>query len=395
MIYKSHMKRVLLSLFIFLLSSPAFALDLETIRFGQHGADTRIVIETSEPADFKSFILPNPERLIVDLPLFVWQAGDMTIPLNPQIKNVRYAVHKPGVSRIVFELAQAKTIKAAFKLDPLENGNHRLVIDLKPGGHTGIDTHGSLNTEKVALTTQNTGTLTPTPSPVRGKKPLIVIDPGHGGTDPGAISPQKIHEKNIVLPMAHELKDALEASGKYRVKLTRTTDTYITLGNRVKLSRQWGADMFISLHADSIDNSSIRGASIYTLSNTASDKLSAKLAEKENKSDIIAGVDLTHEDKVVVDILTSLAMRDTQNQSRFFANLLVDSFKNKGVRTLPNTHRYAGFAVLKAPDVPAVLIEAGFVSNRTEAQQLSDRSYRRKVIGAIQTGIDTYFDKTL
>lgn len=392
-----HMNKIL---FIFLIcfSFPAFALDIEAVRFGQHPDKTRIVIETSDTFEFRSFTLSNPNRLIIDLPLFVWQAGDVSAAGTRYITGVRNAVNKPGISRIVFDLRQAKQIKSAFRLSPNSSGNHRLVIDLVSGTPTKA-VFGNLDIDDIPVGLQQANLTNPAPvniptkKPVR-EKPLIVIDPGHGGNDPGAISPQKFYEKHIVLMLSKELKQKLEATGRYRVRLTRDDDRYIKLGQRVRLSREWDADMFISMHADSIGDGNVRGASVYTLSNTASDKQTAKLAQRENRADIIAGVDLSHEDKDVSNILIDLAMRDTMNQSRFFASLLVDSFKQKDVRILPNTHRYAGFAVLKAPDVPSVLIEAGFLSNRYEAAALKENAYRQKIITAITHGIETYFDKT-
>ena len=390
------MNKILFFAFFLFFCFPVYALDVEGIRFGVHPDKTRIVIETSEEVDFRSFVLSEPTRLIVDLPLFVWQAGAVSPPPSAQVTNVRYAVNQPGISRIVFDLGQHRSIKNAFQLPPLQNGHSRIVIDLT-SQHLAAEAHGNLDTasNNHQTTTQTAeGTfLKPLPKPKPMEKPLVVIDPGHGGTDPGAISPQNLYEKNIVLSLSKELKKSLEENG-YRVKMTRDTDVYIKLGNRVRLSREWGADMFISVHADSIRNKNIRGASVYTLSNKASDAQTEKLAQRENRSDIIAGVDLTHEDKVVSDILIDLAMRDTMNQSRFFANLIVDSFKKHNVRALQNTHRYAGFAVLKAPDVPSVLIEAGFLSNRTEANNLTKKSYRSKIIQSIVYGVDSYFEKT-
>lgn len=388
----------ILFFFALIFTFPAYALDIEAVRFGQHPDKTRIVIETSDPVEFKSFSLSNPNRLILDLPLFVWQAGEVKAPTASNITGVRNAVYKPGISRIVFDLNQPKQVKNAFTMPPNASGHYRLVVDLTKGTPTKT-VFGTLNPGDAAETYQEENLPAVIPAVISApkappKRPLIVIDPGHGGNDPGAISPQNFYEKNIVLTLSKELKSKLESTGRYRVRLTRETDKYIKLGQRVQLSRNWDADMFISVHADSIGNGSVRGASIYTLSNKASDSQTAKLAQRENRADIIAGVDLSHEDEDVSNILIDLAMRDTMNQSRFFASLLVNSFKSNNVRILPNTHRYAGFAVLKAPDVPSVLIEAGFLSNRYEAAALTEKNYRKKIIAAINDGIDTYFAKT-
>ncbi len=227
----------------------------------------------------------------------------------------------------------------------------------------------------------------------KGPKPMIVIDAGHGGDDPGAIGANGAKEKTVTLAAAKELKEKLESTGRYRVHLTRSTDKFIKLPDRVKIGRTQGADLFISLHADSIDKPGVSGASIYTLSNTASDAQTAKLAARENRADLIAGIDLSHEDKEVADILIDLTMRDTMNQSKFFANTVVKQAKSQGIKLLEKPHRFAGFAVLKAPDVPSVLIEMGFMSNRNEVSQLSSPAYRAKIVNAVAGGIDAYFAK--
>ncbi|MCB9990513.1 MAG: N-acetylmuramoyl-L-alanine amidase [Rhodospirillales bacterium] len=231
------------------------------------------------------------------------------------------------------------------------------------------------------------------PPVTRKGKRLIVIDPGHGGVDPGAIGANGVFEKHVTLSMGKELKDLLERTGRYEVKLTRGKDKYLRLYQRVQIARAADADLFISLHADSIGKSNVRGASIYTLSEKASDEQTAKLADRENKADIIAGTDLSHEDEQVANILIDLAMRDTMNQSKFFANTLVDNLGDDGIKILEKPHRYAGFAVLKAPDIPSVLIEMGFMSNKSEAQMLSSPDYRQKIARALVAGIDAYFEK--
>jgi N-acetylmuramoyl-L-alanine amidase len=197
----------------------------------------------------------------------------------------------------------------------------------------------------------------------------------------------------VVLALAKELKKQLEASGQYRVKLSRENDHFIKLTDRVKFAREHSGDLFISLHADSMPDKNVSGASVYTLSEKASDAQTARLAARENKADLIAGIDLNVEDKDVANILVDLAMRDTMNQSKFFANTLVQNLKSSNVRVLENTHRYAGFAVLKAPDIPSVLIEAGFMSNKKEADMLNSHAHRKNLAAALKQGIDRYFDQ--
>ena len=220
-------------------------------------------------------------------------------------------------------------------------------------------------------------------------KPLIIIDPGHGGIDPGAVG-ESVTEKELTLAVARALKKELEATGKFRVSLTRTKDVYIPLRERFGLAREKGADLFISLHADSHNDPLTRGASVYTLSEKASDAEAAALAAKENKSDIIAGVDLTKQNSVVTDILIDLAQRDTKNMSTRFASLLVKELKRETM-LLGNTHRYAGFAVLKAPDVPSVLVEMGYISSSKDEALLSSAKHQKRLARAIRDAIVDYF----
>ncbi len=412
--------------------SPALALDLKDVRFGAHPDKTRVVIELSEKINFKAFILPaeanRPYRLVVDLPDFNWKAGSIPPPKKTTVQDVRSGTLKSGIKRLVIDLRKPAQIKKAFILPADSRKPTRLVIDFKTISRqafaaTSRKTLGSLNVGSPDLKTiiaKQTGTtnktkklknispkgiITPPRKPTTTKikqpikrkapqrKPLIVIDAGHGGADPGAPGANHTHEKNVTLSTSKELKRQLERTGRYRVTLTRSKDKYLKLYKRVSIARKKEADLFISLHADSIGKSNIRGASIYTLSNKASDAQTAKLAARENQVDLIAGVDLSHEDKDVANILIDLAMRDTMNQSTFFANTVVSKMRSHHIRLLQKPHRYAGFAVLKAPDIPSVLIEMGFMSNKKEAQLLSTSSYQQKIAAAVTDSVNAYFTK--
>jgi len=220
----------------------------------------------------------------------------------------------------------------------------------------------------------------------------VVIDPGHGGIDPGTTGRRKrVFEKHITLAMARRLKRELDNGGRYKTVLTRTRDVFVRLRDRIARARGSGADLFISLHADSMANSRIRGASVYTLSERASDKEAAALAAKENKADLIAGMDLSANSKQVTDILIDLAQRETMNHSVRFARILVDEMR-KSTRFLRKSHRFAGFAVLKAPDVPSVLLEMGYLSNAEDEARLIQPRYRARLAKAIARAIDRYFD---
>lgn len=389
-------------------ASLAADLSVNSLRFGTQEGATRIVLDLSRRADFRAFVLQNPTRLVIDLPAFDWRAGSPSAPAGNLAGAIRNGVLQPGVSRIVIDLKSPAILKSAFFLPAGPSVSDRVVMDIErlSGPHNPANDRmfGSLNTQAPAIgsnTAPATYTAPPAPEPQtpvipqnrKGPKPMIVIDAGHGGDDPGAIGAGGAKEKNVTLAVAQELKSQLEATGRYRVHLTRSTDKFIKLQDRVAIGRKQNADLFISLHADSIDKPNVSGASIYTLSNKASDAQTAKLAARENQADLIAGVDLSHEDKEVANILIDLAMRDTMNQSKFFANTVVKRAQANGIKMLEKPHRFAGFAVLKAPDVPSVLIEMGFMSNRSEVGQLTSPAHRQKIARTIVSGIDSYFAK--
>lgn len=229
------------------------------------------------------------------------------------------------------------------------------------------------------------------PAPSSGdRRPLIAIDPGHGGVDPGTISLSGVYEKQVNLALAQELEKMIEGSGRYRVMLTRRDDTFIRLRERVALARAAGAQLFISLHADAIGDREVSGLSVYTLSETASDREAEALATKENKADVIAGMDLSTESKEVSNILIDLAQRETKNLSARFAGGLVRELHDD-VRNVNKAHRFAGFAVLTAPDIPSVLVEQGYLSNREDEKRLLSPTHRRALAGGILRALDAFF----
>ena len=223
------------------------------------------------------------------------------------------------------------------------------------------------------------------------RKRIIIIDPGHGGKDSGAIGLYKNLEKDITLKVGLLIKNEFKKYPNYKIVLTREKDNFIKLRNRTRIAKQNNADIFISLHADFNRNSRARGISLYTLSERASDKEAAALARRENRSDLIDGVDLSSETSEVTSILLDLTKRDTLNQSSLLVNFLIDSFK-KDMNLLQRTHRYAGFAVLKSLDIPSVLIEMGYLSNKHDSKLLVTESYQKKLSKKIVKAIIEYFD---
>ncbi len=410
--------------------SRSFAVN--DIRFGSHPGKIRMVLELSEVQPFRAFVMDNPWRMAIDMPSFEWHAANIGRPQGASITSIRQGALQPGTSRIVIDFQHPVAISSAFILprDRAANKPDRLVIDFNRTDENGfaaarnqifgkLQVPGNANPAMAAaptpvntpvthkaepVTVAHTESVLPVPerkpahdaplkAPAAGKKPVIVIDAGHGGVDPGALGANGVYEKQITLNMARTLKEELEKTGRYKVLLTRSKDAYLKLYKRVEFARANQADLFISLHADSIGKSNVRGASIYTLSEKASDEQTALLADRENRADLIAGMDLNTSDEQVATILVDLTMRDTMNQSKFFANKLVGHMEDGSIQMLDNPHRYAGFAVLKAPDIPSVLIEMGFMSNPREAEQLNKPEYRRTMARSLIKGIDGYFAK--
>lgn len=395
-----------LAMMMLFTSMSAHALSVDDVRFGTYPDKTRLVFDLSDTSDFRAFTLSDPYRLVVDLPAFEWKAGGVANNAKAGITAVRHGNLQAGISRIVFDLNKPIRVESAFVLPRQSGKPDRLVVDIAAVSASAHKVSASRSFGTLDPTAQKTafktlgeeprtvnGIPTPQTKPKRTsiEKPLVIIDPGHGGVDPGAVGSNGLKEKDVVLALSKELRKQLLDTGRYRVQMTRESDVFIKLSNRVKIARQQGGDLFVSIHADSIPRPNVRGASIYTLSDKASDAQTAKLAARENKADLIAGIDLNTEDQEVANILVDLAMRDTMNQSKYFANTLVDEFGRGGVKLLTKPHRYAGFAVLKAPDIPSILVEAGFMSNNAEANALNTSAYRKKVARSIKQGIEAYF----
>ncbi len=396
---------------LFLTLSPAHGLaatNITDIRFGEQTAkNVRVVLDLSGNTEFRTFTLASPYRLVLDIPDAHLPNHAISGGKQGLIKEYRYGDLQPGVSRIVFELNNPAKIEQAFVLPANNNLPTRLVVDIISVGVNDFEASKNaifgnqdlVNAAYIPAPHASSNPIIPTPqapikkqAPFAGKK-TIVIDAGHGGNDPGAISKGGIYEKRVTLGIAKELQKHLNATGRYNAVLTRDDDHYIQLRKRIDIARKHEADLFISIHADSIGKSNVRGASVYTLSETASDKESAKLAERENLSDVIAGVQLEAENQEVANILIDLAMRDTMNQSKMFANLMVDTLGDGNIRLLSNTHRYAGFAVLKAADVPSILIETGYLSNEQDAQLLSTKDHQTRLAKTMTNAIDAYFEQ--
>ena len=377
-------------------ADSAAASGITSMRIGQGVGSVRIVFDADRKFDYKVFLLNEPKRLVIDtFDVKVSPEIEKYVDKNNLVTKTRLgSVGTDGI-RIVFDLQKPAIVKKAFMLAPQSNFGWRFVIDVSIASEREFSSKvGS----KYALSNENSfaGSYSSSSSKASSKaktvnkKKIIVLDPGHGGKDPGAIGYSGVYEKNITLAMAKELKVILEKEG-YKVHLTRSTDIFIPLRDRVKIARKYNADLFMSIHADSAVNRSAKGLSVYTLSETASDKEAAALAERENKADVVAGLNLLEHSKEVSDILINLAQRETMNRSSEFASFMVQEMR-KSVKLRDNTHRFAGFAVLKAPDVPSVLLEMGYLSNRTEERLLKQKDYRRKLAVSTSKAVEKYFD---
>lgn len=380
-----------------LLAATGFAYgktpQISTIRIAEHPDKVRLVIEIDQKVSCSVFTLPDPCRIVVDLPEASFKATPASSKRGGYITGYRFGLFSQNTSRFVIDINRPVKLIQNFVLPPREDTHHRIVIDMAPATQDEF-----IAQSRDLLSKRPKPQILTAPAPLLIKKPhhgklskkTIVIDAGHGGVDPGCISRNGIQEKDITLAMAKILKAHLEHSGRFHVVLTRDRDIFITLQDRVRICRQKGGDLFVSLHADAAANLQAQGCSFYTLSDTASDQESAALAAKENKADIISGIDLRDSSADVSNILIDLAQRDTMNLSTKFAGCLVSSFR-PSIRMKDIPHRKAGFAVLKAPDVPAVLIELGYLTNVYDERLLSQHTHRQKIANVITHAIDRYY----
>ena len=335
-------------------------------RLGGNESQTRFVIDLSRKIDLHAFTLADPYRVVIDLPQVTFQLPPKTGESGRGlIKAFRYGLVMPGGSRLVFDLAKPARIDKAFAIDPADGAPARLVLDLAATDRESFCA-GSRSTPRKPEATPDAPRADGDPAEASGDlRPLVVLDPGHGGIDTGTKAPSGELEKDIVLDFAQRLRQRLEKSGKFRVVMTRTDDTFVELADRVHIARNAGASLFVSIHADWLSHGEgdADGATIYTLSETATDSEAARLAEKENRADVIAGVDLKAEPDDVAGILIDLAQRETKSYSLQFAHKLVSEMRPVA-RLHKKPLKSAGFRVLRAPDIPSVLIELGYVSNR-------------------------------
>lgn len=390
---------------------------------------TRLTIESKQPIRYSLLTLKNPERLVIDL-----DEVELTPTLNeltakignddPYIKSVRIARFKPTVVRMVLDL-KTEAKPQLFNLKPVAEYGHRLVLDVYPAvavdplmalaqqaerkietappakpaivGATSAPASAAANAEPKLQTATSPPAQKPektaTRTEVSARTLIIAVDAGHGGEDPGAHGRKGTHEKNVTLAIARKLKEQIDNTPGMRAVLIRDGDYFIPLGGRVEKARNAHADLFVSIHADAFVKSNARGSSVFALSERGATSASARwLAKKENEADLIGGVNLAVKDPYLARTLLDLSQTATINDSMRVAKHVLKELG--GINTL---HRgfveQAGFAVLKSPDIPSILVETAFISNPVEEQRLTDEDYRDKLAGAILGGIKRYFSQ--
>jgi N-acetylmuramoyl-L-alanine amidase len=362
------------------------------VRMGLDADRTRLVLDLSAPVEAQTTLLTAPDRLVIDLPDVEWKLpATATSGGIGLIKGYRFAAFDAKTSRLVLDLSGPAHIVRSFNLPPNSGYQDRLVVDIARAGDGAALSASAAATGSATSASQ---AATPrVPFPLKKPKQLsltVMIDPGHGGVDSGTVGVDGDSEKTVVLELARKLKVTLKKKG-YRVLMTRDSDVYPSLKERVAKARNAKADVFLSLHADSNTDTALRGASVYTLSDVASDGETAELARKENRSDTIAGVDISGESDDVSWIIIELTMRETMNQSGRFARSLASELADVSP-LLKNPHRHAGFRVLKAPDVPSVLVELGQFSNPEDERRLTDDASQDRMAAAIGRAVDRYFE---
>jgi N-acetylmuramoyl-L-alanine amidase len=352
---------------------------------GANGA-TKLTLTLSKAIEARAFVMERPDRAVIDL-------AEVNFQLGPEagrnregvVASFRYGLFAPGRSRIVVDLAQPATVGRIETATRPRDGAVLLSIEFQRADRDAFRRAAVASDPSPAIRKAAT---VPEPADAR---PLIMIDAGHGGTDPGAIAVTGVFEKDIVFAFAQALVARLEAGGRYRVRMTRDRDVFVPLSERVRLAREASADLLVSIHADSISSApQVRGATIYTGSERATDSESAKLAERENRADASAGTETVEGPAQVADILQELTLRETRSFSSGFAKGLMAQL-GPVMELSPKPHREAGFKVLRSPDVPSVLVELGYLSSKRDLDLLQSEAWRADVTGGMAKAIDAFF----
>jgi N-acetylmuramoyl-L-alanine amidase len=359
-------------------------------RLEQIGETVRLTMALSRPVEVSATVIAGPERAIIDLPSVNFQVQ----PGNARrsagfVSAFRFGLFTADRSRIILDLAQPAIVTKA-EVRTLRGGFGELVVELRRASRKEFQAAADEAAAKARET--NPPAAAAAAAPVDASRQVVVIDPGHGGIDPGAVV-ASIAEKSVVLAFGNALRQRLEASGRYVVRMTRDDDRFVSLSERVRIARAAGADLFISIHADSLTQAQeVRGATVYTGSERATDAESARLAAKENQADAVAGLESEEGVQDIAGILMDLAKRETRTFSSVFARNLVDKLGGS-VKMHKVPLRSAGFRVLSAPDVPSVLIELGYMSSPKDAELLNSETWRLQAVAAVEAAVNGYFEQ--
>ena len=365
-------------------AAQAFANTASEMRVIGDAQRTRFVVDLEKSPQYGILRLANPYRLVIDIPDVAFDTSERPSGSRGLVSDYRYGLIAPGKARIVLDLAGPVEVVNSFVLDPVGTEPARLVVDLVP---TSADAFAEAARQD--LPREQAGPRIDKGPSASSGLPVVVIDPGHGGIDSGAVGSDGTLEKDLTLKFGLELAKELTAGGEIEPILTREDDTFLALGDRVEVARQHHAALFVSIHADTVRQDYVRGATVYTVSEQASDALSEALATQENRSDILAGLAIENQPDDVTDILFDLARRETKNISVRFAKSLVDDMRGH-VALNSNPWRRAAFAVLKAPDVPSVLLELGYLSNADDEKLFKSESWPSVEAKAVARAIEAF-----
>lgn len=378
-----------------LVSGDAFAVakQVDKVRMGQHDAITRLVLESKYQTikPIKTFSLVSPPRFVLDFPetKFKTDVMHLAVPKGGIVKGVRQGLFKPGVTRMVIDLEKPAK-PSIFALKKNRTKGHRLVVDLSPANAKEIASQQKIQKRLAAVKKKATAEVVSYDKVTEDI--IVVIDAGHGGVDPGAVGKYKTYEKNITLAVAKKLAKEINAKEGYKAYLTRSKDIFVPLTERVKMAQRRRADVFVSIHADAHRSRKVRGGSVYVLSDKSSDREAARLARHANRGDLVAGIKMDDEPSYVQKILIDLTQRETMNKSALLAKEVLDKMDGV-VKIRKDKVAFAGFRVLKAPEIPSILVEMSYLSNPTEEKMLRNSKNQKRIAKAIAAGVENYVTK--
>ena len=390
---------VYVCLMIWAMNSAVYAQDLRALARVDNEESTiadlsyremQVELELSQPIPYRIFTLTEPNRIVFDFKEIDWAGFSSEKTLKTEkVKDLRFGAYQAGWSRMVIELTEPMILDEVEMMTDQARGNARMVAKFKLSNQEEFTLKSGVREEAGWDLPKPVEVLAPKKRQIGDAPLVVVLDPGHGGIDSGARNGGML-EKNLVLQFARELKERLILTGRYKAHLTRDKDEFVSLPARITRARALGADLFISLHADALKSGWATGTTVYSLSDEASDEASQYLAEHLDRSDLLAGVDLTQQSDAVATVLMEMARVETQSRSDLLADMVVSGVAQSIGRLRKRPHLQAGFTVLKAPDIPSILVELGFMSNERDLMNLQNHEWRVKVIKGIVLALDAW-----